>query len=49
MLVSTRYRAEGEDKDLREDNKLLKAGIYAIINKQLNTVYVGETQDSFLV
>ncbi|MGF4041178.1 hypothetical protein [Bacillus subtilis] len=38
-----------EGKDLGEDNKLLRAGIYAIINKKLNTVYVGETQDSFLI
>ncbi|MED4285119.1 hypothetical protein P4679_24675 [Priestia megaterium] len=28
---------------------LLKAGIYAIINKRLRIVYVGETQDCFLV
>ncbi|WP_341285625.1 hypothetical protein [Priestia megaterium] len=28
---------------------LLKAGIYAIINKRLRMVYVGETQDCFLV
>ena len=32
-----------------EGDKLLNAGIYAIINKKLNTVYVGETQDSFLI
>ncbi|YCA46527.1 hypothetical protein M1E11_26210 (plasmid) [Bacillus sp. JZ8] len=31
------------------ENNLLSAGIYAIINKKLNTVYVGETQDSFLI
>ncbi|MFC9601650.1 hypothetical protein ACFTQL_28310 [Peribacillus butanolivorans] len=30
-------------------HRLLKAGIYAIINKKLNIVYVGETQDSFLI
>lgn len=30
-------------------NKLLNAGIYAIINKRLNTIYVGETEDSFLI
>lgn len=30
-------------------NNLLNAGIYAIINKRLNTVYVGETEDSFLI
>lgn len=38
-----------EDKALRGENKLLNVGIYAIINKKLNTVYVGETQDSFLI
>ena len=31
------------------NNDLLKAGIYAIINKRLKLVYVGETQDCFLV
>ncbi|MEH7356832.1 GIY-YIG nuclease family protein [Neobacillus drentensis] len=29
--------------------QLLKAGIYAIINKTLNIVYVGETEENFIV
>lgn len=31
------------------ENELLKSGIYAIINKRLKMVYVGETQDCFLI
>lgn len=31
------------------ENELLEAGIYAIINKKLKIVYVGETEDSFLI
>ncbi|WP_144422561.1 GIY-YIG nuclease family protein [Lysinibacillus sp. A1] len=31
------------------EHKLLNRGIYAIINKQLNMVYVGETQRNFLI
>lgn len=30
-------------------NELLKCGIYVIINKKLNTVYVGQTRKNFLV
>ncbi|WP_240035269.1 GIY-YIG nuclease family protein [Neobacillus notoginsengisoli] len=29
--------------------QLLKAGIYAIINKTLNLVYIGETEENFIV
>ncbi|MEK5488875.1 GIY-YIG nuclease family protein [Lysinibacillus sp. FSL M8-0355] len=31
------------------EHELLNRGIYAIINKQLNMVYVGETQRNFLI
>ena len=31
------------------EDLLLKAGVYAIINKRLNTVYVGETEACFLI
>lgn len=31
------------------EHELLSRGIYAIINKQLNMVYVGETQRNFLI
>lgn len=31
------------------ENELLEAGIYAIINKKLRIVYVGETEGSFLI
>lgn len=31
------------------EHKLLSRGIYAIINKQLNMVYVGQTQGNFLI
>ncbi len=31
------------------EDLLLKAGVYAIINKKLNIVYVGETEVSFLI
>ena len=30
-------------------NELLSRGIYAIINKELNMVYVGQTQTNFLI